>query len=96
MPGPYAGRRSHRWKQLTQAIRNSRAPCGICGQAIDYRLAWPDPDSFSVDHIVPLSHAPHLAEEPSNLRAAHLRCNQSKADDLDDPEDRLGTPSRNW
>lgn len=62
--------------------------------AIDYTLRSPDPGSFSVDHAAPRSVAPHLAEDPANLRAAHRRCNTSRG--TRDPKPSLGTTSRNW
>lgn len=47
--------------------------CGICDQEVDRELAYPDPASVSLDHVVPLS----LGGEHSraNTRPAHLRCN---------------------
>jgi hypothetical protein len=63
--------------------------------AIDYSLAWPHPDSFSTDHYPhPRVTHPHLAEDPSNLAAAHLRCNQSAGDRPASPS--LGATSRDW
>jgi hypothetical protein len=60
-----------------------------------YRLEWPDPDSFSVDHYPrPLSTHPHLAEDPGNLKPAHLRCNQAAGDR--GPVPSLGQPSEDW
>ncbi len=50
--------------------------CGICNQKINKRLKWPGPKSKSIDHIVPLSKGG--ADTPTNVQAAHLRCNQSK------------------
>ncbi len=50
--------------------------CGICDGPIDELLRWPHPGSLSMDHVVPLAMAgPH---EPSNVQAAHLRCNVAK------------------
>lgn len=45
----------------------------FCGERVDMALAWPDPRSKSLDHIVPLSEGG--AHDPSNVRLAHLRCN---------------------
>jgi 5-methylcytosine-specific restriction endonuclease McrA len=54
--------------------------CQLCYQPIDQSIAWPDPMSPSVDHVVPLSrggaHALH------NVQSAHLGCNSSKGDRL--------------
>jgi 5-methylcytosine-specific restriction endonuclease McrA len=54
----------------------SEGICGICNLPIDLRLKYPDPMSFSIDHIVPRSqggtHAMH------NLQASHLSCNYKR------------------
>lgn len=89
-----AGRAGHRWRTLQANLRMQRRPCHLCQQAIDYRLRYPHPDSFSVDHVVPLSEAPHLAEDPANLAASHLRCNVSRG--ARDPKPTLGATSRQW
>lgn len=46
--------------------------CGICGGHIP-AVAYPDMDSASIDHIVPISRGGEHAL--SNARATHLRCN---------------------
>lgn len=72
-----------------------QSPCCRCGQPIDYRLEWPDPRSFSVDHYPhPLDTHPHLAEDPSNLAAAHLDCNSSAGKRESTP--RIGNLSESW
>jgi 5-methylcytosine-specific restriction endonuclease McrA len=56
--------------------------CGICSQPIDADLKAPDPRSKSLDHVIPIAKGgDHLR---SNVHAAHLSCNQSKSDRLDD------------
>lgn len=51
------------------------------GEAIDMDLEWPDPDAFTVDHLIPLS---ELEEDdprrvdPDYLAPAHGRCNSSR------------------
>lgn len=50
--------------------------CGICAEPIERGLAWPDPRSVSLDHIVPLSRGG--AHSRSNSQASHLFCNMSK------------------
>lgn len=89
-----AGRHTRRWLRLREQVRARRGPCCRCGQPIDYSLAYPDPRSFSVDHVQALALHPHLAEDPSNLAAAHLRCNQAAGDRPLDPG--LGIPSEDW
>jgi len=91
----HAGRHGSRWRTLTAQVRAKRGPCCRCGQRIDYRLSYPDPACFSVDHYPhPLSTHPHLAEDPANLAAAHLLCNQSAGNKGELPG--LGEVSESW
>lgn len=78
--GKNAGRSGARWRALRENIRAARPVCYYDGQPIDYDAKWPHPDSFSVDHKLPRSKHPELAEDPGNLVACHLRCNQVKGD----------------
>lgn len=57
--------------------------CGICRQSIDRSLAWPDPASASIDHIVPLSKGGAHVQE--NVQWAHLLCNLRKGDRPSEP-----------
>lgn len=50
--------------------------CGICETPVDPGLAWPDPMSVSLDHIVPLSLGGAHSRE--NARCTHLVCNVRK------------------
>jgi len=50
--------------------------CQICGRKINKRLKWPNPQSKSIDHIIPLSRGGN--DSPLNVQAAHLRCNVGK------------------
>ena len=59
-------------------IARSQAPCHICGQPIDYELAWHEPRSFVVDHVVPIARGG--ADNLNNKRAAHRDCNRAKSD----------------
>jgi len=56
--------------------------CGLCGRPIDPSLQYPDPWSFSVDHIIPLSLDGD--DTGANAQAAHLHCNVSKGNRCDD------------
>jgi hypothetical protein len=78
-------------------------PCWRCNQLIDYRLSFPHPGSFSVDHSSPVRTHPHLALDPNNFRPAHLRHNQEAGSaggyggtDDDISELDLGEPSERW
>lgn len=89
------GRTSRNFLRLVANLKAQRRPCCRCGLAIDYTLRWPDPDSFSADHYPhPLSTHPHLAEDPANLDAAHLRCNTGAGNREAKPT--IGVTSRDW
>lgn len=81
-------------ERLRIGSRSLGRPCWLCGQAIDYDLVWPDPRSFSLDHIKPRSARPDLEHEPTNHAPAHLGCNSSRQDSAARPG--LGGTSRNW
>jgi 5-methylcytosine-specific restriction endonuclease McrA len=74
------GRRTRRWNRLRANLRAAHRPCCICHQPIDYSLRWPDPQSFTVQHLKPWSRNPELREDPGNLDAAHFKCNTSLGD----------------
>lgn len=55
--------------------------CGICTRKVNRLLAWPDPRSPSLDHIVPLSlHGDHTR---ANVRLAHLDCNVKRGNRIE-------------
>lgn len=54
--------------------------CHLCDEAIPQAAAWPDPLSLSIDHVIPLSKGG--LHDPSNVKAAHLRCNVKKGDQV--------------
>lgn len=84
-----------RWRRLKAEVRARGGPCCRCSQPIDYSLAYPDPNAFSVDHYPhPFSTHPWLAEDPANLAPAHLHCNQSAGNTGVRPG--LGEPSEAW
>ena len=56
------------------------APCHICGLPINYDLKPPNPWSFTMDHIIPISKGGPTTQE--NLAAAHRKCNRAKGDKL--------------
>lgn len=89
------GRRGARWRKLKADVRARCEPCIRCGQAIDYTLTYPEPGSFTVDHY-PYNWAdyPQHREDPANLHAAHMRCNQAAGNT--EEEKNLGPTSRNW
>ena len=74
------GRNTTAYRLARRQLKATRRPCYHCGQTIDYSLEWPDPGSFSVDHLEPISKRTDLADDPANMAASHLRCNMTKGD----------------
>lgn len=54
--------------------------CGICDDPISPELRWPDPQSASLDHIIPISRGGKHSR--ANAQASHLVCNLRKAASL--------------
>jgi hypothetical protein len=69
-------------------------PCWLCGQPIDYRLKYPHPRSWTVDHAIPIKENFGLMLNPANFRSAHLDCNMYRGTDA--PRIDLGVPSEIW
>jgi 5-methylcytosine-specific restriction endonuclease McrA len=77
------------------AIRRTKPPCGICEGEIDYSLPHTDPQSYVVDHIVPLNKGG--TDEIDNKQAAHRLCNRLKSDKTaDDLAPRTFVTARTW
>lgn len=73
----------HRYREAkARFVREAEPWCGICGAEVDKGLAWPHPDSPSVDHIIPLAKG-GSAMDTSTWQLAHLKCNRAKSDRLD-------------
>lgn len=87
-------RSSHLMKELKARQRAKRLPCFLCGQAIDYSLVYPDPMSFSYEHIKPWSTHPELRFDPGNGASSHLDCNKRRGDRAPAPS--LGLLSEVW
>lgn len=77
----------HRRRALMQSAESERINsleiyerdgwrCGLCYERVDAQLAWPHPQSPSLDHIVPLARGGHHVR--TNVQLAHLTCNLSK------------------
>lgn len=70
-----------RWQRATLPTRRawamSQRPCALCGDAIDYRLRYPDKLALTVDHITPLW-AGGAAYDPTNWQPAHQTCNSRR------------------
>lgn len=60
-----------------EVFDRDRGLCYICLKSIDILKHWPDPKSFSVDHIIPISKGG--ADKMDNVRSTHLICNVKKS-----------------
>jgi hypothetical protein len=74
-----AGRYGYRvWGEMV--YERDKRICHLCGGHIPRAAVWPNPWSFSLDHVQPQSLGGF--HDHSNLRSAHLRCNQSRGNTL--------------
>lgn len=80
--------------QYKAQCRRLDAHCWLCSQPIDYDADRDDPNSFQQDHVVAVTKAPHLAQDPANWRPSHRSCNGSK--NAGPPKPMLGTTTRAW
>ena len=75
MSGPQS---STRYQKFRARIRDTTPPvCWLCGEAIDLTVRWPDRRSWTLDHVVPLTHGGQLLD-PANARPAHAACNSKR------------------
>ncbi|MDV8058418.1 MULTISPECIES: HNH endonuclease [unclassified Rhodococcus (in: high G+C Gram-positive bacteria)] len=71
-----SARTGHRTYRARRArLKRTNTVCALCGREIDPELKWPDPGSFSADHITPVSKGGHNL---GPLQAAHLGCNSAR------------------
>lgn len=99
--GPAYGKSTRRFKALRKRFRADceavGEPCWACWlgkPAIDYSLPREHPHSFNLDHAIPVSVRPDLAEDPANFRASHRICNEKRGAGA--PALTLGKLSRDW
>lgn len=77
-PGQRLGR--HVRDQHRKAIAADEPPCYLCGGLIDYSAHWSSPESFTIDHITPISRGG--TDTLDNIAAAHRGCNRAKSNDV--------------
>lgn len=66
-------------RRIADDLRRRRVqPCCICQQRIDYSLPADDEQAFTVEHKIPRSVRPDLADDPSNCGPAHAECNKRR------------------
>jgi len=63
---------------ILELVAQSEGKCGICREPIDTTLAWPDMQSLTLDHIMPLSRGGR--HRTDNCQPAHAVCNARKND----------------
>lgn len=86
MPFASSAIRDRARKRIAAQVRAGE-PCALCGQPIDLSIRYPDPMSFTVDHIVPSSHGG--TDHYEQLRPSHNHCNLARSNGPD------GTVRRN-
>lgn len=57
-------------------MMENEMPCSICGLPINYDIPSPNPWSFTVDHVIPITSGG--TSDIENLAPAHRRCNLVK------------------
>lgn len=70
---------STRYNRLVSKVKARGGPCAICWHEIDLSLETPDPMSFEVDHIVPISKG-GAEYDPANAQPSHRCCNNWRKD----------------
>ena len=99
MPPRGRGREGRPYRRARERVKRTSNICWICGDLIDPDVAWPDPWSFSVDHVEPVSRLeandPKLLD-PTNLRPAHLGCNSRRGNGTNAHALPKVRHSRNW
>lgn len=65
------------YRRLVAAVKRLQDPCCICGHNIDHTLDPRHPQSFTLEHRVPISRGGSLLD-PANARSAHRACNSRK------------------
>lgn len=61
---------------VLELLREQDSCCHICDQFIDSSIKMPDPQSPTIDHLIPLARGGTGLRD--NLKAAHMRCNSIK------------------
>jgi len=82
----YAGRTSWKFKMLRRQVLAESDVCWLCAR----------PGADTVDHVLPLSLYPELAEDITNLRPAHMTCNSSRGQGTRPNQQPPRNRSRRW
>lgn len=63
-------------------VRRDGSDCALCGKPVDFLIGWNDPESPTMDHIVPVSD-PRSTHTLANLRLTHRGCNEKRGSSRD-------------
>lgn len=75
-------------------IAKDQPPCYRCGREINYQAHHLDPNSFTIDHITPLSRGG--TDTLDNLAACCRKCNRDKSNRLEYGNGVTFVTERNW
>lgn len=76
MPASKGPRNTALAKRWRQQLKRTKPVCHICGQPIDFEAGRDDPNSFVIDHVIPIHKGG--ADSLENIAAAHRECNSKK------------------
>lgn len=85
MPASRHGRTTYSFAKMRKRVLEGNPACWLCGQ----------PGADTVDHIIPLKHAPELGEVVGNLAPAHRSCNSKRGARLPNARS-IVSNSRRW
>lgn len=71
-----SGNQKQQFQRSRKSLQLEQAPCALCGLPINYDLKYPNPWSFTADHIIPVIRGGKSGKD--NIQAAHFRCNRLK------------------
>ncbi len=87
-------RNTTRRDRYRKQLQRGQPPCALCNTPIDYQAHYLDPNSYTIDHIVPLNAGGK--DILSNLQPAHRSCNRTKSDNTDQATEPAWTTWRTW
>jgi 5-methylcytosine-specific restriction endonuclease McrA len=75
-----------------RTLAQNKPPCHLCGAEINYQAHHLDPNSFTIDHIIPLSRGGKDTLE--NCAPCCRSCNRAKGDSM--PRTVTFVTERDW